>query len=360
MTWPARTRRSTSAVLLVAVLGGLLGTAGCDPLGPSTIRLTAELDDAAGLFVGNDVGVLGVPVGEITAIEPRGPVVEVELEVDGDTDLPASAGAVVVARSVATDRYLELTPAFADGPRMEDGDRIPLERTRTPVEFDEVLASLEGFSTGLAGEDGEARALRRLLSSSAEALGGRGADANATIRELSAAAGGLSDHREELVGAVDGLDRLTALVAANDDVVDQLLTSVADATDLLADERHAFGRSLTSLSGALDTLAAFVRDNRGALRGSLRGLTRVTRNLLVHQADLAEAIEVSPLTFANIGDAISDDERLKVRMPLRHLSPAHEVTDVLCDDVLPVGVCDELGTSPDLLDLLRALLGRRP
>lgn len=360
MTQTRPRRRATSALLLATVLAGLLGTAGCDPLGPSTIRLTAELDDAAGLFVGNDVGVLGVPVGEITAIEPSGAVVEVEMQVDADIDLPAGAGAVVVARSVATDRYLELTPAFADGPRMEDGDRIPLARTRTPVEFDEVLASLEGFSTGLAGKDGDARALRRLLASSADALDGRGADANATVRELADAAGGLSKHREELVGAVDGLDDLTALVAANDDVVDQLLTSVADATDLLADERNAFGRSLTSLSGALDTLAAFVRDNRGALRGSLRGLTRVTRNLLVHQADLAEAIEVGPLTFANIGDAISDDGRLKVRMPLRHLSPAHEVTDVLCDDVLPAGVCDELGTSPEIGDLLLALLGLEP
>ncbi|MBC9731887.1 MCE family protein [Nocardioides marmotae] len=358
-TAPARAPRRRAAALAL-LLGALLTTAGCDPLGPSTLRLTAELDDAAGLFVGNDVGVLGVPVGEITAVTPRGDVVEVEMAVDAGTDLPASAGAVVVARSVATDRYLELTPAFADGPRMEDGDRIPLDRTRTPVEFDEVLASLEGFSTGLAGEDGEARALRRLLSASAEALEGRGADANATVRELSAAARGLSGHREELVGTIDGLDDLTALVAANDEVVDQFLTSVADATDLLADERHAFGRSLTSLSGALDSLAVFVRENRPALRGSLRGLTRVTRNLLVHQADLAEAVEVAPLTFENIGNAIDDDDRLDVRMPVRHLAPAPEVIDALCDGVLPAGVCDELGTSPDIGDLLLALLGMRP
>ncbi|WP_121258898.1 MCE family protein [Nocardioides ferulae] len=350
--------------LLVPVLALLLGTAGCNPLGSDAMQITVELDDSAGLFVGNDVGVLGVPVGEVTAITPRGAHVEVELEVDADADLPADAGAVVVARSVATDRYVELTPAFGDGPRLEDGDRIPLDRTRTPVEFDEVLASLDGFSTGLAGPDGDARSLRRLLSTSADALSGHGADANRTVRQLAAAMGDLSGHGDDLVGTIDGLDQLTALVAANDEVVDQLLTSVADASDLLADERHAFGRSLSSLSRALRTLAAFVGENRGALRGSLRGslrgLTRVTRNLLVHQADLAEAVEVAPLTFENIGNAIGDDDRLDVRLPLRHLSPSHELTDALCDDVLPPGVCDELGTSPDLGDLLGALLGVQP
>lgn len=343
--------------VLAAVLAPLLLLAGCNPLAADPIRVTAELDDAAGLFVGNDVGILGVPVGSVTAITPRGGVVEVELEIDAGTDLPASAGAVVVARSIATDRYVELTPAFDDGPRLEDGDRIPLERTRTPVEFDEVLASLEQLSDGLSGTDGDADSLRRVLAASARALDGRGADANATLEQLAEAAGGLAEHRGELTGTIEGLDDLTALLAANEQVVDGFLTSVADATDLLADERHRFGRSLTALSGALRSLASFVEDNRGALRGSLRGLTRVTENLLVHQAELAEAVEVAPLTFENIGNAVGEDDRLDVRLPPRHLSPVPELTDLLCDGVAPDGACDELGTAPDVADLLEALLG---
>lgn len=343
------------AVLLLALVLMLTGT-GCVPVVGGPMRVVAELEDSAGLFVGNDVGVLGVPVGEITAITPRGRLVEVEMELDPDVSVPASTGAVVVARSVATDRYVELTDAFDEkGPRLSDGDRIPLARTRTPVEFDEVLASLEELSTGLAGEDGRATGLRGVLNAGARALHGRGADANATLRELSRAAGGLAGHRQELVGTVEGLDDLTRLVAENRQVVDEFITSVTDATDLFADERNSFGRALVGLSRALRTLAAFVRNNRAALRHDLTGLTRVTDNLLRHQAALAESVEVLPLTFRNIGDAVGTDGRLGVKLPMQHLSPAREVTDRVCAG-LPE-VCEQLGTDPDAAELLGGLLG---
>jgi virulence factor Mce-like protein len=330
------------------------------PVGEDPTRVVVELEDTAGLFVGNDVGILGVKVGEVRAITPRGAVVEVELELDDDREVPASVGAVVVSRSVATDRYVELVGAFEDGPPLADGDRIPLERTHTPVEFDEVLASLDELTRGLGGTDGEAAGLQALLAAGATALDGRGADANRTVRLLARAAAGLGRHQDDLVGSIEGLDGLTALLAANEEVVDQLATSAADATDLLADESENFGTALTSMSEALSSLAAFVRDNRGALRGSVRGLTRVTENLLVHQSELIEAVEVSPLLFENIGNAIGDDDRLDVKMPLRYLLPGAELVDVLCDDVLPAGTCDALGTSPDLEGLLEALLGEEP
>jgi len=345
-----RLLRATCALLMLVVVGS---AGGCTVLGDSR-HVTAELDDAAGLFVGNDVGVLGVPVGRITAIEPRGDVVEVEMQLTTDRALPASVGAVVVSRSVATDRYVELTPAFAGGPRLEDGDRIPLARTRTPVEFDEVLASLEGFSRGLSGRDGDARALRTLLAAGADALDGRGADAHDTIVSLAEGAGALAEHRDDLTGTVRDLDELTAVLAANQEVVRQFIESVTDATDLFADERERFGRALRSLSRALTTLGAFVEENRHALRSNLAGLTRVTAQLLEHQRELAEAVEVLPLTFGNIGRAVHDG-RLRVKLPPRSLSPAPEITEPVCR-LLP-GVCDELGTNPDVPGLLEGLLG---
>lgn len=344
-------------ILLAGLLGplvALLLVPACGPFRDEPIRVTVELEDSAGLFVGNDVGVLGVPVGEVTAIEPAGSVVVVEVELRPDTALGADVGAVVVARSVATDRYLELTPADVEGPRLADGDRIPIERTRTPADFDEVLGSLERLSAGLSGPDDRARALRRLLSASAEALDGRGGDLRSALVALSGAAEGLSGNRQELTGAIEGLGRLTGLLAEDRAVVDQLVVSVADATDLFADERYRFGAALTSLSRALRALAGFVQDNREQLHGSLAGLTRVTERLLRHQGDLAEALEVAPLTFRNIGDAIGPDARLDVRLPPQHLSPAQAVTGPGCAAF--AGLCEELGTSPDVVELLAALL----
>ena len=83
-------------------------------------------------------------------IEPEGDHVRVTLRItDDELKLPADANAAVVARSVATDRYVELTPVYLSGPRMEDGAVIPLDRTVTPVDFDQVLASVPSQSQAL-------------------------------------------------------------------------------------------------------------------------------------------------------------------------------------------------------------------
>ena len=144
--------------MLVATLGLLCGCAGS-----SGTTVTAHFADAAGLFTGNDVGVLGVRVGEVTedhaARRPR----RRHLQIDADVKIPADAGAVVVARSVATDRYVELTPVYDSGPVLHSGAVIDQSRTRSPVEFDELLASLRRISDDLSGKDGEAKPVNDLL-----------------------------------------------------------------------------------------------------------------------------------------------------------------------------------------------------
>lgn len=344
--------RALALALLLVALPGCTVTGG-----GSDLRLVAELDDAAGLFVGNDVGILGVPVGEVTSIEPAGDVVRVHLRIDADhADLPDDVGAVVVSRSVATDRYVELTPVVGREaerrPRIADGATIPLARTRTPVEFDEVLASLEELSSGLAGKDGKAGSLRRLLRAAADTLDGQGTDARATVRDLAEAAKALSDQREDLTGTVEDVDDLAGTIVADRVVISRFITAVTDAADLFADERDDFGAALRALSRALRSLAAFVRDNRTELRNAMKGLTRVSDNLLEHQRALAEALETSPLTFENLGNTIGDDGRLDLRLPPTDLAPS-ELAIPLCR-TLP-SLCEGLGTDPDLGTLVGVL-----
>jgi ABC-type transporter Mla subunit MlaD len=50
--------------LLVVLVLVVTPLSGCGGSGPTTV--TAQFSDAAGLFEGNDVGVLGVRVGSVT------------------------------------------------------------------------------------------------------------------------------------------------------------------------------------------------------------------------------------------------------------------------------------------------------
>jgi virulence factor Mce-like protein len=346
------TRHRVAGVLTTLAM---LGVGGCAPFSDGPITLTAYFDDSAGLFVGNDVGVLGVPVGKVTKIEAQGTKVKIQFTVDGDVDVPADAGALIVARSVATDRYLELTPVYHNGAKIKDGTTIPIEKTRTPVEWDEILGALDKFTNGLAGPSGNAGALRRLLQVGAQSLDGTGKQFNETLTQVAIAAEALSSHRGDISGSINNLASLTEVLAQNRGVIDQFSTSVADATDLFADERLRFGASLKAVSDALSSLGEFVKANRAQLKTALVGLTDVTGNLLVHQRQLGEQLEVLPVAFENIGQIVHNGQA-NVRIPLTDLSPVPALTQAICA-ALPAALCSALGTSPTLQDLLDILNG---
>jgi phospholipid/cholesterol/gamma-HCH transport system substrate-binding protein len=288
--------------------------------------------------------VLGVPVGEITAIEPYGDRVKVTLEVSDEHPLPADVGAVVVARSVATDRYVELTPVYEDGPTLESGDEIPIRRTRTPVDFDEVLESLNDFATGIGGSRPATRAIERFIDQGAAALRGRGALLNGSIHSLSEGVNGLHSQRENLAGALGSLDVLLSAVAANEDTARTFVQQVARASDLLAGERRSFRRALDSLDRAVTTVAEFAVTNRDQFVDVLDGSTRVMRTLLSKQDRLREILQVFPVTLENVQLATNGD-RLPVIFDPVALDPLGGVLRDVCDR-LPPAVCELLSLDP--------------
>ena len=98
----------------------------------NTITVTAQFDSAAGLYEGNTVAVLGMPVGKVTTITPKGGYVEVQFTVDKDVQVPADVQAVTISNSILTDRQIELTPPYRGGPTLQNHDTIGLNRTKTP------------------------------------------------------------------------------------------------------------------------------------------------------------------------------------------------------------------------------------
>jgi phospholipid/cholesterol/gamma-HCH transport system substrate-binding protein len=337
------------AIRLILVTALVFLATGCVPetVRGDRITVTAYFADSAGLFVGNDVGVLGVPVGEITDIEPEGDRVRVTLEVDADRAIPADAGAVVVARSVATDRYVELTPVYDGGERLEDGAEIGTERTATPVDFDEVLETINEFATGISGSKRTARAVQRFIDSGADALKGTGGLAKESIRQLAQAVSTMSGQREDFAETVVSLDTLVATIAENDETVRAFIDRVADASTLLAAERGNFRRALRALDRAVTVVARFAVDNREAVVDTLDGTTRVFRTMLGKRADLTEILRVMPVTLENLM-RLPVNGRVPTRVDPFVIAPLGNELRQLCER-LPLGLCDLLsGSDPDL------------
>ncbi len=349
----SRTLAFLMTIALVLCLGG------CG-LGRGTRTVTVHLADSAGLFEGNDVGVLGVKVGEVTSIEPDAKDVVVELEItDDEVKLPADVTAAVVARSVATDRYVELTPVYDGGAELKDGGEIPVERTVTPVDFDKVLASLDKLIGGLVDNPKATNSLKDLIAISARNLDGRGAQINRTIRSLSTATRAFASQSDNAVATMKSLDRLTSKLAGNEKTVRRFVVQVAAATQLLASERKNIGAALRTLSAAVDDLNAFVRKHRSKIRGTIDDSTTVLKNIVKGRKDLAEVVEVLPMASDNVARTRNPrNDNLRVRAQLTQTVP--ELDDLLGTICSQLGIqsqCDSLSVPPDLGSLLGGLTG---
>lgn len=328
---------------LVAVL--VLLATGCvpDAVRGERITVTAYFADSAGLFVGNDVGVLGVPVGEVTDIEPQGDRVKVTLEIDADRAVPADAGALVVARSVATDRYVELTPVYDGGAKLADGAQIGLDRTDSPVDFDEVLATINEFATGIAGSKKTTRAVKRFIDSGAAALEGNGALFNESTRELAKAVSTLSGQRKDFAETIVSLDILVGTIAENDETVRVFIDQVAEASSLLADERHNFRKALRALDRAVTVVAQFAVDNRDEVVDTFDNTTEVFRTMLSKRTELTEVLRVMPVAMENLMRTPVNG-RVPTRVDPFLIAPLGSELRKLCER-LPLGLCDLLSGS---------------
>lgn len=263
-------------------------------------KLSAYFTRTVGLYEGSSVAVLGVPVGEITAVTPRGGKVRVEMVVDSGAEIPADAGAVVIAPSLVSDRYVQLTPAYNGGPTMTSGTVIPNDRTATPVGIDKLFASLNKVAKSL-GPQGANRngALSDVLGATAATLDGNGKSLNQTVRRLADLSGTLEKSKGDLFATVANLQKFTHMLARSDRQLGEFYRRLADVTSFLAEDSGEVGAALSALASALGDVRKFVENNSEILSTNVDKLTSITGVLVKHRSQLAEVLDVMPVAVTN-------------------------------------------------------------
>src|ERR1700704_2494434 len=159
----------------------------------------AYFDNSNGIFVGDEVRILGVPVGKIDKIEPQPGRTKISFWFADKYKVPADAKAVILSPSLVTSRAIQLTPAYTNGPVMADHTVIPQERTAVPVEFDDFRQQLQKLNDALQPtQPGAVSPLGALVNTTADNLRGQGATIRDTIIKLSQAVSALGDHSNDL------------------------------------------------------------------------------------------------------------------------------------------------------------------
>lgn len=262
--------------------------------------VTAYFNRTVGLYEGSSVRVLGVSAGKVTSVKPKGDDVRVDMTVDSDVDVPKDAGAVVVAPSLVSDRYVQLTPAYDGGAKMSPGTEIPPKRTATPASIDELYKSLNEVSKSLGPEGANKKGnLSKLLDTAADSLEGNGKSLHDTVGDLADLSETLENSKGDMFATVSNLQKFTHMLANSDQQLDEFFDRMSDVSDFLASDSDEIDAALSSLGSALGDVKKFVKNNSDSLSTDVDQLSSITGVLSKRRSSLAEVLDEMPVAVTN-------------------------------------------------------------
>ncbi|WP_024802091.1 MCE family protein [Nocardia sp. BMG51109] len=304
-----RTLAKVAALCLIAALGsscsllpGSLGSTADQYLGEN-LRISADFENTAGLYAGNEVDVLGVPVGRVETIEAKGSYVQVTMLLDKGVQVPAEAMAALVNPQLITNRHIELSPAYTGtGPAMTDGTHIPLPRTRTPVELDRILETFDQIGATLKGDNETGPMASRVLF---PLLNGNGDRLRETLDALSGAFETTFANKDQISNTIIKLNEITQVIAQNDQTVRDFSGRLTELVNLMGEQAPGLQAVLTQLNDFVTNTSAVVGQNKDQLAGALNRFVAISDQMRANARNLTEIVDVGPLMFQNLANATS-------------------------------------------------------
>ncbi len=293
----SRGLRYSTAIALIAVLVGgvyVLSSTG------NTRSIAGYFTSAVGLYPGDQVRVLGVPVGQVDTIEPRPSDVKITMSVSKDVKIPKDAQAIIMSPNLVSARFIQLTPAYTGGAVLPDGGSIGLGRTGVPVEWDEVKESLTQLAVQLGPTTGSMQGpLGRAINQAADTFNGNGQSFHNALRELSQAAGRLGDSRSDIFGTVKNLQVLVNALSASNEQIVQFAGNVASVSQVLADSSRHLDNTLGTLNKALSDIRGFLHENNSTLIDTVNNLNDFAKTLSDQSENIEQVLHVAGPGIAN-------------------------------------------------------------
>lgn len=263
-------------------------------------EVTALFANSNGIFVGDEVRILGIPVGNITKIEPMPGRSRITFWFDDQYDVPADVKAVIISPTLISARAIQLTPAYAGGPTLTAGAVIDEDRTAVPVEWDDLREQLDKLAQTLQpSQPGGVAPAGDFINTAAANLRGNGEAIRDTLVKLSQASSVIGDHSSDIFTVVRNLALLVSALQGSSQLMGDLNVNLAAVTGLLTNSSHEIGGAVGALSQAASDLDKLISDNGEPLSTSIDHLTAISTAVNESNYDLKQILHITPTQLAN-------------------------------------------------------------
>lgn len=253
---------------------------------PRTYKI--QFDDVLDLVPQSMVKRDGIPVGRVTKVEVPDDqwYAQVTVEVTDAVDLSTEAQASVQQTSLLGEKFIALDDPKAgqDAPRQNPDQPIPVSRTRTATDIEQVLGALAMLLNG-----GGINQLQPIVSELNKTLDGRTDKVRDLLNETEDLIAGLNRQRDDIVTAIDGLATLSNRAAGQTAQIDRILKQLPEGVEVLEEQRPQFVELLTKLDQLGEVGTDVLGKSRTAIINDLKALRPVLTELSKAAPDLITA-----------------------------------------------------------------------
>jgi phospholipid/cholesterol/gamma-HCH transport system substrate-binding protein len=289
-----------SALLAGCQFGGLNSVAlpGTAGHGTGSYSITVDLADVATLPQNSPVMVDDVTVGSVAGMDavqrPDGSFfAAVELALDRNVVLPASSTAKVAQTSLLGSQHVELA-APSDQPsagKLANGSTIQESHTNRYPTTEEVLSAL-----GVVVNKGNLAALQDITDETYKAVAGRESQFADLVPRLAQLTAGLNNQVNDIVAAIDGLDRFSGILASNKDSLGRTLDSLPGALLVLNKNRDKIVEAFGALKKVATVASHVLSQTKVDFAEDLKSLYSATKALADNRKNFVTSLQLL-LTF---------------------------------------------------------------
>ncbi|MDT5259643.1 MAG: phospholipid/cholesterol/gamma-HCH transport system substrate-binding protein [Mycobacterium sp.] len=297
---------SRAAVVLgtaVAIVGLTIGVVGYQLHKKlTTTTAVAYFPEALALYSGDKVEIMGIRVGSVDKIEPAGDKMKVTFHYANKYKVPADASAVILNPTLVASRVIQLEPPYEGGPVLADNAVIPIERTRVPVEWDQLRNDTAKIIDKLGPTEEQPKGpFGDVIESFADGLAGKGKQINTTLNNLSAALTALNEGRGDFFAVLHSLALFVNALHQNDKQFVALNQNLAQFTNSFTNTDHEFADAVRQFDKLLPTVRKFFAENREVLAHDIGNLADVTTTVVQPEPlnGLETALHIFPTFGAN-------------------------------------------------------------
>lgn len=307
---------------------------GAVPLAAQGYRMNVEFTDAVQLGVQSDVRISGVSVGKVVGVslDRHTGLTKAVIQLDPKyAPRPADTRAILRAKSLLGETYVELTPGSNTAPKLPDGGTLPHGQVSDAVNLDQILSTFDpatrkafqvwqqqyGLALTNRGQDfntaiGELYPFATNIDSVLTVLNRDGAATSTLLRNGGKVFSALSRSPSQLQGFIKNSNAVFAATAAQD-------TALANTIRAFP----AFNIATKQTIERVDRFAQTTKPLIDELRPAARQLSPALQQVAIFAPELRDLMtNLAPLTAASKAGVPAFEQFLKDSVPwLTRLKP---------------------------------------